>query len=203
MDYRTLAEGQRCQIFIAGVDGGEPQLLLETTEILLEAPNSLNNDHVLGPDGETIYLSANDGHIHRAPLAGGRAERITNDGPPEYHFLHGVSPDGDTLAYIGLEPAEGNLWARANVFTIPSAGGDDTRLTDTDSPADGSEYSPDRQWIYVNTEQFSETPGHAQIARMRPGGSDIEQLTFDDVVNWFPHWSPTSDRFAYVAYPLD
>lgn len=40
-------------------------------------------------------------------------------------------------------------------------------------------------------------------SRMRPDGSDIEQLTFDDVVNWFPHWSPASDRFAYVAYPLD
>lgn len=236
MDYRTLADGQRCQIYVAGVDGAPPRLLFETRDLLLEAPNwtidgsalilnghgtlwrlsihdaelqpieisgipALNNDHVLAPDGETIYLSANDWHIYRAPLAGGTAERITNDGPPDYHFLHGVSPDGSTLAYIGLEPEGDNLWARANVFAIPAAGGPDIRLTDTTSPADGSEYSPDGQWIYFNTEQFSTTPGHAQIARMRLDGSEVEQLTFDDEVNWFPHLAPTGDRAVYLSFP--
>ena len=33
----------------------------------------LNNDHVLDPDGEHVYLSAMDTHIYRAPLAGGAA----------------------------------------------------------------------------------------------------------------------------------
>ncbi|MEO6299625.1 MAG: hypothetical protein ABIO62_08345, partial [Paracoccaceae bacterium] len=31
---------------------------------------NLNNDHVLAPDGKSIYLSANDGHIYVAPIAG-------------------------------------------------------------------------------------------------------------------------------------
>ncbi|SDL35268.1 TolB family protein [Arthrobacter sp. ok362] len=39
----------------------------------------LNNDHVLGPTGTRVYLSANDGHIYRAELAGGPATRITAD----------------------------------------------------------------------------------------------------------------------------
>jgi TolB protein len=52
----------------------------------------LNNDHVLAPDGEHIYLSANDGHIYQAPLNGGRARRMTNtDRPERMHYLHGVS----------------------------------------------------------------------------------------------------------------
>ena len=34
------------------------------------------------------------------------------------HFLHGVSPDGETLAYIGLEPEGADWWARANIFLI-------------------------------------------------------------------------------------
>ncbi|MGO3886507.1 MAG: biopolymer transporter Tol, partial [Mycetocola sp.] len=31
----------------------------------------INNDHVLDPDGEHIFLSANDGHIYRGSLSGG------------------------------------------------------------------------------------------------------------------------------------
>jgi TolB protein len=54
---------------------------------------------VIAPDGEHIYLSANDGPVYRAPLAGGRAGRITNtDRPERMHYLHGVSPDGELLA---------------------------------------------------------------------------------------------------------
>jgi TolB protein len=235
MDYRTLGAGQSCQIFVAARDGSR-ELILETRDILLEAPNwtvdgralilngdgllwrldletrvleqivihgipALNNDHVLAPDGETVYLSANDWHIYRAPLSGGRAERITNDGIPALHFLHGVSPDGETLAYIGLEPEGERLWPKANVFTIPAAGGADTRVTDTTSPADGSEYSPDGEWIYFNTEQFSEVPGHAQIARIRPDGTGLEQLTFDEEVNWFPHWAPDGTTAVYLSFP--
>jgi Tol biopolymer transport system component len=43
-------------------------------------------------------------------------------------------------------------------------------------------------WLYSNTEAFD---GHAQIARIRPDGSDLQQLTYDDNVNWFPHLAPT------------
>ena len=110
----------------------------------------LNNDHVLDPDGEHIYVSCMDGHIYRAPLAGGTARRITND-DGRLHFLHGVSPDGSTLAYIELTAdAEGN-WSPPNVFTISAAGGEDVQLTDDEFPDDGSEYSPDGQWIYFNS----------------------------------------------------
>jgi TolB protein len=236
MDYRTLVPGQRCQVFVADAAGRGQELVYESADLLLEAPNwtldgsalilnghgvlwrldlasraltpvevsgipALNNDHVLAPDGETIYLSANDGHIYRAPLAGGAAERITNDGAPERSFLHGVSPDGSTLAYVGVE-AEGNdPWARANIWTIPAAGGADVPLTDGRAPRDGCEYSPDGRWIYFNTEQFSDVPGHAQIARMRPDGSDPEQLTFDEEVNWFPHWAPDGAAAVYLSFP--
>ena len=61
----------------------------------------LNNDHVLSPDGEHVYLSAMDTHIYRAPLAGGAAQRVTpEDGM--WHFLHGVSPDDQRLAYVQI-----------------------------------------------------------------------------------------------------
>ena len=56
---------------------------------------------MLDPDGRHIYLSANDGHIYRAALAGGPVDRVTAD-EGVWHFLHGVSPDGRRLAYVRL-----------------------------------------------------------------------------------------------------
>lgn len=171
------------------------------TSIPIQDVPALNNDHVLAPDGRTVFVSANDWHLYRAPLNGGKAERITREDSPYLHFLHGVSPDGVRLAFVGLEPEGDNPWARANIFSVPATGGRETRLTDTPSPADGCEFSPDGDWIYFNTEQFSDAPGHAQIARMRTDGSGVEQLTFDDSVNWFPHLAPNSLDAVYLSFP--
>jgi TolB protein len=171
-------------------------------QIELVGVPALNNDHVLAPDGRHVFVSANDWHIYKADLNGGPVRRITNDHEmPFMHFLHGVSPDGETLAYIGLEPEEDHWWARANIFLIPAAGGPDRRLTAGSEPFDGCEYSPDGQWIYCNTELFSDAAGHAQIARLRPDGTDLQQLTFDERVDWFPHISPDGDQVLFVSFP--
>jgi TolB protein len=171
-------------------------------QIELSGVPALNNDHVLAPDGRRVFVSANDWHIYEADLNGGPVRRVTNDHEmPFMHFLHGVSPDGETLAYVGLEPEEDNWWARANIFLIPAAGGPDRRLTDEWAPFDGCEYSPDGEWIYCNTELFSDAPGHAQIARLRPDGTDLQQLTFDERVDWFPHISPDGDQVLFVSFP--
>jgi Tol biopolymer transport system component len=40
-----------------------------------------------------------------------------------------------------------------------------------------------------------------QIWRMKPDGSDQEQLTFDTYQNWFPHPSPDGKWIAFISYP--
>jgi TolB protein len=183
-------------LFRLGLDGGTPE------RIDIGDLPELNNDHVLDPDGVHVFVSANDWHIYRAPLAGGEAVRITNDNEDgRLHFLHGVSPDGTMLAYIGLVARADGTWAPANVFTIPSTGGEDVQLTDDDFPDDGSEYSPDGEWIYFNSERADTGAGHAQLYRMRLDGSDVRQLTDDERVNWFPHPSPDGATLAYVSFP--
>jgi Tol biopolymer transport system component len=159
---------------------------------------ALNNDHVLHPSADTVFVSANDFHLYEVPLAGGTARRITSEDGP-LHFLHGVRPDGQVLAYVRLEPADGNWWASATIHEIRADGTGDRAVTMHPGPADGPEYSPDGAWIYCNTEQFE--PGRAQIARIRPDGSGLEQLTFDERVNWFPHLAPTGDRAVYLSFP--
>ncbi|RYE08182.1 MAG: biopolymer transporter Tol [Hyphomicrobiales bacterium] len=163
----------------------------------------LNNDHVISPDGRTIYLSnSGDFALYAVGIEGGTPRKVSNDHAGEYkfmHFLHGISPDGKTLSYVGIEGPEGQR--RINLFTIPAAGGPDTRLSDVSYPNDGPEYSPDGQWIYFSSERNATQPGHAQCYRMRPDGTGIEQLTHDERVNWFPHPSPDGQLYAYISYP--
>ena len=239
MPPRQLANNQLCQVWLHDVEAAKNTLLLETREILLEAPNwtlqgdalvlngagtlwripvdkpevkpiaieavpPLNNDHVLDPDGEHIYLSTyDDWQIYRAPLAGGAATRVTGKEGPEglMHFLHGVSPDGSQLAFVGLRTdanAESFTVLSAEIYTINADGSGYRQITSGGSPADGPEYSPDGNWLYFNTEAFS---GNAQIARMRPDGSEVARLTHTETVDWFPHISPDGRRAVYLAYP--
>ncbi len=161
----------------------------------------LNNDHVLAPDGTSAYVSGFDGHLHHVDLAARTSRQVSNDrGPAFIHFLHGVSPDGSLLAYIGMDllPDGG---VRTNIYTVPTAGGADVQLTDSAAPHDGSEFSPDGEWLYFNSERGSDVPGHAQLFRMRPDGSGIEQLTRDERVNWFPHISPDGTQVVYISFP--
>src|SRR5450756_17112 len=52
----------------------------------------INNDHVVSPDGTTVYVSADDGHLYAVPVTSGAPRRVTNDhGPKFHHYLHGLS----------------------------------------------------------------------------------------------------------------
>ena len=195
-DGRDLVVNGDGRLFRLGLDGGD------LVEIPLPGVDPINNDHLISPDGETVYVSSDDGHIYAAPFGGeGEIRRITTDkGDAFRHYLHGVSPDGKTLAYIGLEflPDDG---VRTNVFLIDVASREERQLTDDDFQDDGSEFSPDGAWVYFNSERGSTTPGHAQLFRVPVGGGEPEQLTHDERVNWFPHPDPVGRRIAYVSFP--
>lgn len=161
-----------------------------------------NNDHVFAPDGRTIFFTASGGHLYAVPWAGGTARRISNVHPAESplrYFLHGISPDGSTLVHVGITTCPAP--ERWGIYTIPSTGGSDAALLLSNLPLDGPEYSPDGCWIYYNGEDGTRHAGHSQIYRMRPDGTGIEQLTFDERVNWFPHVSPDGNWVAYLSYP--
>ncbi len=157
----------------------------------------LNNDHVLAPDGETIFISANDGHLYRVPLAGGVPVKVSSHQGENYrHYLHGISPDGATLTYVAYTPGP-----VMRLAVMPAAGGPVTYLTDGAFPVDGPEFSPDGAWLYYNGEGAARRPGHAQLFRMRPDGTGVQQLTHDDRVNWFPHVSPDGQWMSYISFP--
>jgi len=178
-------------------DGSATPVKIDTGDL-----RDLNNDHVLSPDGSMMYVSSNDGHLYAVPVTGGTPRRVSNTHDnPHHYYLHGISPDGKTLSYVAVEKDAPGGKTRINIFTIPAAGGADTRLTDVDYPHDGPEYSPDGKWLYFSGEKAAKRPGHAQCFRMRPDGTGVEQLSFDDRVNWFPHISPDGNWIVYISYP--
>ncbi len=68
-------------------------------------------------------------------------------------------------------------------------------------PLDGPEYSPDGAWLYVNTEDFGNQPGHAQLARIPAEGGPMEHLVTSETVDWFPHLSPNGEYASYISFP--
>jgi hypothetical protein len=167
--------------------GGKPQTI--DTGIATR----LNNDHAISPDGTMIAISDQSQEqrqslIYVAPIGGGIPRRVTQKSPS---YFHGWSPDGKTLAFCGER--NGNF----DVYTIPAAGGEETRLTTAEGLDDGPEYSPDGKYIYFN----SIRSGLMQIWRMKPDGSEQEQVTADDGYNnWFPHLSPDGQRMVFLTY---
>ncbi|MEN9989374.1 MAG: hypothetical protein RL508_353 [Actinomycetota bacterium] len=182
----------------------------QLTKLEIAGLPPVNNDHVLSPDPNYVYASANDFHIYEAKLDGSQpARKITEDDTEHakyfMHFLHGVSPDNQTLAFVALgwnEPPSFTTPLDINeVFTVPTAGGPAAQITETIGGVDGPEYTPDGEWIYLNSEHFSGQRGNAQICRMPAAGGPLEQLTFDANVNWFPHFAADGKHAVYLAFP--
>ena len=174
----------------------EPVAGAQPVRIEHDALPEINNDHVLDPDGEHLFLSAADGHIYRAPVAGGRATRVTSD-EGVWHFLHGVSPDGTRLAYVRMPSFD----EPGTLAVIPATGGDSAIVDTGEGHIDGPEWSPDGRWIYFNTERWAQQPGHAQLARVPDGGGEVERLHTSRTVDWFPHLAPDGATAVYIEFP--
>jgi len=156
--------------------------------------STVNNDHGLSFDGKTLVFSKNEkglgSRIYTLPIAGGQPKLIT---PAYPSYWHGISPDGKFLAYCAKR---GEEW---DIYAVPSAGGEEIRLTNAPGLDDGPEYSYDGQWVYFN----SHRTGRMHLYRMKAEGSEQEQLTFDELDNWFPHPSPDNQSLVYISYLED
>ena len=152
---------------------------------------ALNNDHGISPDGKTLVVSESPGRgtscIYTLPITGGTPQCITTHTPS---YWHGWSPDGKTLTYTAKR---GDHF---NIFTIPVTGGEETQITFGPGHKDGPDFTPDGEWIWFN----SDHGGSMDLWRTRPDGSDLQHMTDDEYVNWFPHPSPDGQHILYLAY---
>ena len=172
-------------------------------------------------DGKTLYFHE-DGQIKRMPAAGGEPASVALGGLHDCSGNFGLSPDVKTLAvscahdlYVVIDGKPRRLtqgyfhaWSpdsqtiaftrgsadKADIFTIPAAGGAETRLT-SDTINDGPDYSPDGKYLYFD----SSRSGSIQIWRMKPDGTEAEQVTADDNTNSSPHVSPDGKSVAFLS----
>ena len=209
-----------------GLGGGGEQRAGAPVRIPFEGLPAINNDHVLHPDGTRVLMTAEDGQIYsgridtrqlEAGQLGGGPVRCLTSGPGG-HYLHGISPNGRTIAYVDLGP-EGS----AHLMLQDLEAGEVRELPVGEGHLDGPEFTPDGAAIVLNTEVFTEEPGHAQLARIdlatspgpgtplgpetspalgaSPGQERLRRLCHSESVDWFPHVSPDGRWACYLAYP--
>lgn len=175
-------------IYKLPVAGGTPE------KVNTGVANNCNNDHVISADGKMLCVSHNTKEkgsiIFKLPFSGGEAVQVTPNGPS---YLHGIAPDGKTLAYCAQRNNE------FDIYTISINGGEEKKLTNTPGLDDGPEYSSDGKFIYFN----SVRTGLMQVYRMKPDGSEQQQLTKDQYHNWFPHPSPNRKWVVFLTYEKD
>ena len=170
-----------------------PGMAAEITPVDTGGCIRCNNDHVLSPDGSLLAVSHHGEPDHRSriwvvDLTGTASPSLVTPNAPRY--LHGWSPDGQTLAYCACRNGD------YDVYTIPVCGGEETRLTFTPGLDDGPEYAPDGKTICF----CSVRAGNMDCWRMDADGQNPVRITDNGRHNWFPHISPDGTVIAYISY---
>jgi len=193
-DGKYLLSNSGGNLFRIPLDGeGAP----EPQKVELGSISHCNNDHGISRDGKWLALSASPGsgesQVFLASIDGAHPRLMTPKSPS---YFHGWSPDGRWLAFVGQRNGIFNL------YRVSVTGGEEERLTSHAGYDDGPDYSPDGRWIYFN----SNRSGNWDIWRMPadgagPADGKAQQVTWDELEDWFPHPSPDGKWMVFLSFP--
>ena len=192
-DGKFLLSNSGGKLYRLPVGGGGPDM------IALDPSLRCNNDHDFSPDGSQIAISASSPSSRQSQIyvagAGGSDLRLVVSAAPSY--FHGWSPDGKYLSFVANRDGK-----QYDLYRVPAAGGAEERLTVDSAYDDGTDYSRDGKWIYFN----SNRGGGWNIWRMPSDGAGADdrkaqQVTNDDLEDWFPHPSPDGRWLLFLSFP--
>jgi Tol biopolymer transport system component len=194
LDGKKLLFNDGGSLYKIPVEGGMLEKL-NTGEV-----NKNNNDHGISFDGKMLAISSsrveqklNSSAVWILPIEGGIPKLVTKETPS---YWHGWAPGNKEVVVV----AQRNGTKIYNIYKVNVETGAEVDLTkNTSGHVDGCEYSPDGKFIYYNGNQS----GTMQIWKMKPDGSDKEQVTFDEYNNWFPHISPDGKWMSMISFPTD
>lgn len=150
-----------------------------TAEAHYEAPNWTR-------DGRYLIFNS-EGALYRVPVEGGEPERIDTGDVTEIINDHGLSPDGDMLAFTAGPDY--------HIYTMPAEGGTPTQVTDQ-APSYWHGWSPDGETLaYVG-----QRDGVFDVYTIPVSGGEERQLTFDEAHDDGPDYSPDGQ---YIYWNTD
>jgi Tol biopolymer transport system component len=105
------------------------------------------------------------------------------------------SPDGRRIAFTrDFEPIQGEV--DFDLFTMNADGTDQRNLTSSPGVLDVDPgWSPDARRIAF----ISDRDGDFDVYTMRPNGSSVSQLTFNDASEFHPDWSPDGRMITFTT----
>ena len=167
----------------------------EASPIDIGNATDCTGSHGLSPDGKWLAMTCTTPNqpgrrVYIVPATGGTPRLVTAN--PDSYF-HSWSPDGKTILFT--RPSHGTVKHLFHLGRRRTGNRADFGPGISDDP----DYSSDGQWIYFN----SDRAGGMQIWRMRPDGSQPEQVTFDERPNWTPHPSPDGKSILILSYDKD
>lgn len=132
--------------------------------------------------------------LYTCDLNGGDVKRLTNN--KYYDAEVSVSPNGEWILFTRQIEGKLDLWK------IHPDGTGETQITHTDEWQEGgSFYMSDsktilyRAWERKDEEKRGKT---MQIFTIKDDGTDLKQITTEEIMNWAPHPAPDGDHFAFV-----
>ncbi len=153
------------------------------------------------PDGRWLAMAGkarigHDSDIYKLGVDTGKLVRLTHK-MSAANWSPNWSPDGKKIAFDAK--TEGLY---RDIYTIDAADGKNrVKLTNLPLSSWPAIWSPDGKWIafhsYLPEAPVSGTPDYAEMYMMRPDGSNVQRLTFNDTGDFPKCWSPDSKWIVY------
>jgi TolB protein len=196
-------------VYKSKIDGSNLQRLTDSPGYDAEA--------AVSPDGkEIIFTSGRDGdlELYKMNIDGSNVRRLTYttgyDGGPFF------SPDGKHIIYRAFHPRTpyelgqwNHLWEMQAVspvtlelWIMDTDGSNQRQITQLSGASFCPYVHPSGEWI-IFTSNFADSVSQGMpnfdLFRVRPDGSDLEQLTFSPVFEGFPMWSYDGKYLVFAS----
>ena len=106
-----------------------------------------------------------------------------------------ISPDGKWVAYVVTVPNLKESSNNADIWLVPTSGGESIRLTNSKGMDDQPAWSPDGRSIAF----LSTRDGKPQLYRISPFGGEAEKISDSKTGIQSFEWAPDGKRIAFVS----